>query len=111
MLFIVSCNSKQEPSKEGNAKEEVQKTDSAEPAQTKTWIDIQDAIGDMDSTTTYSTIIETLGKPYDEYNSPSVPQEYVMFYDVPGVKGAFFSIMLNSESKTFLHWSGEIKEK
>lgn len=110
-FLIVACNSAQEKVSDKKTEQEVQKTDSAEPAHSKTWIDIQDAIGNMDSTTNYSTIIETLGKPYDEYTSPSVPEEYVLFYDVPGVKGAFFSIMLKSETKTFLHWSGEIKEK
>jgi len=114
-IFVLSCSETNESKKEiaqEKGKEEITvKTDSAAPLNDKNWIDVQSAISKMDSTTNYNQIVDLLGKPYEEYSSPSLKEEYVLFYDVPGVNGAFFWIMLNTETKTFLYWSGEKNEK
>ena len=107
--FISACSQNQ--AEEKKEKPAVKKQDSAAPDSDKNWIDVQSVVSRMDSTTHYDEIISELGKPYDEYKSPSMPEEYVIFYDVPGVNGAFFWIMLDTKSKTFLHWSGEKQEK
>lgn len=109
LQFFSSCS--QNPTEEKKDNPEVKKQDSAAPVNDKNWIDVQSVVSRMDSTTHYDEIIKDLGKPFDEYKSPSTPDEYVILYDVPGVNGAFFWISLDTKSKTFLHWSGEKHEK
>lgn len=112
LIFIISCNNASENSAENKKNEETQPTvDSTEPAETKNWINIQESVSMMNENTTYDEIIKVLGKPYDEYVTPSLKEETVMFYNVPGVKGAIFWVMINSETKNFLYWSGEKAEK
>lgn len=112
LLFSLGCNNatdkKNETNKEEQKKPEV---DSTEPAETRNWINIQESISTITENTTYDEIISMLGKPYDEYVTPSLKEETVMFYNVPGVKGAIFWVMINTETKNFLYWSGEKAEK
>lgn len=109
--FLASCGNETKQTTE-SSKEAVKSTtvDNAAP-DNKDWIDIQATISKMDTMTKYKEIVSLLGKPYDEYITPSLKDEYIMFYDVPGVNGAYFWIMLDTQQKTFLYWSGEKNDK
>lgn len=118
ILFISSlvisfgCNSSNDKNNEVKKEEKKQpEVDSIEPADTRNWINIQESISMMSENTSYDEIIKVLGEPYDEYVTPSLKEETVMFYNVPGVKGAIFWVMINSETKNFLYWSGEKAER
>lgn len=111
ILFYTSCSNTSTETKEASKKDVKPETvDSAAPAN-KDWIDIQATISNMDTTTRYEEIVSLLGKPYEEYITPSLKDEYIMLYDVPGVNGAYFWIMLDTQQKTFLFWSGEKNDK
>lgn len=112
LIFTIGCNNATDKKSETNEEEKSQhEVDSTEPVETKNWINIQESVSLMNENTTYQEIISTLGKPYDEYVTPSLKEETVMFYNVPGVKGAIYWIMINTETKNFLYWSGEKAEK
>lgn len=115
LIVSISCASEKKEDKESGAEKKQEKQDSTEPAELQSsnqdWIDVQSKVSRMNAETTYDQIIDSLGKPYEEYATPSLPEEYVMFYNVPGVNGAIFWVMLDTESKTFLYWSGEKNEK
>lgn len=113
LIISIGCGSEKKEEKKSESKEE--KQDSSEPSVSESsnqdWIDVQSKVSRMNSETTYEQIIDSLGKPYEEYATPSLPEEYVMFYNVPGVNGAIFWLMLDTDKKTFLYWSGEKNEK
>lgn len=115
LIAFIGCSSENKEDKKSDSKSEKDKQDQSEPKVkeeiNQDWIDVQSKVSRMNNETTYAQIIELLGKPYDEYSTPSLPEEYIMFYNVPGVNGAIFWIMINSDSKTFLYWSGEKNEK
>ncbi len=112
LFYFSSCNNTQEEKNETSDETPVKKeVDSTEPIESKNWIDIQKSVSLMNVNTTYDEIISSLGKPYDQYVTPSLKEETVLFYNVPGVKGAIFWIMVDTESKNFLYWSGETTEK
>jgi hypothetical protein len=72
------------------------------------WEEVEAEVAQMDSTTAYDEIVSKLGKPYDEFVT-SIPEEYVLYYDVPAAPDSMFWIMLDTESKTFLYW-GQVKQ-
>lgn len=112
LIYFSSCNSATENNlSTKETKTEQKHVDSTEPAESKTWIDIQKSVSLMTETTNYNEIIKTLGEPYEQYVTPSLEEETVLFYNVPGVKGAIFWIMIDTESKNFLYWSGEKSER
>lgn len=110
-VVFSSCSTGGDETKKDKKDENVPKQDSAAPVDEKNWLDVQSSISRMDSSTSYEQIVDVLGKPYDEYATPSLPEEYILFYDVPGVSGAFYWIILDTKTKTFLYWSGEKGEK
>jgi hypothetical protein len=80
-FFIFSCSTAEESNKD--EKKEI-KTDSAAPIVEKNWIDIQSSISKLDSTTNYEAIIRELGKPYEEYPTPSSRSKWGIFLDNAG---------------------------
>jgi hypothetical protein len=115
LTVSIGCGSEKKEAKNSESSSKEENLDSSEPVETETsnqdWIDVQSKVSRMNSETTYDQIIDSLGKSYEEYATPSLPEEYVMFYNVPGVNGAIFWVMLNTKSKTFIYWSGEKNEK
>lgn len=112
LIISIGCNNTSDKNTGAKDKEKTPaKVDSTEPAETKNWINIQESVSMMNENTTYEEIISTLGEPYDQYVTPSLKEETVLFYNVPGVKGAIYWVMINSETKNFLYWSGEKSEK
>lgn len=115
LIFISSCGSENKDEKKSDSESKTEQQDQSEPKvkeeDNQDWIDVQSKVSRMNNETTYPQIIELLGKPYDEYATPSLPEETILFYNVPGVNGAIFWVMINTESKTFLYWSGEKNEK
>ncbi len=115
LVVSIGCGSEKKDDKKSDEDAKEEKQDSSEPVGSEStnqdWIDVQSKVSRMNTETTYDQILDSLGKPYEEYATPSLPEEYVMFYNVPGVNGAIFWLMLNTETKTFLYWSGEKNEK
>ena len=115
LITVIGCTSENKEDKKSDSKSEENNQDQSEPKAkeeiNQDWIDVQSKVSRMTNETNYDQIVELLGKPYDEYSTPSLPEEYILFYNVPGVNGAIFWIMINTESKTFLYWSGEKNEK
>jgi len=52
-----------------------------------------------------------LGKPYDEFVTPSLPEEYVLYFNIPDEPDYLYWIMLGTKNKTFLYWGGEKQKK
>ena len=77
----------------------------------RTWKEIKAQIEHMNESTTYDQIIQVLGKPYNEYATPSLPEEYVLYFNVPEEPEYIYWIMLNTQTKTFLYWSSERTKK
>ena len=65
----------------------------------------------MTEATTYYQIIETLGQPYEKFATPSLPEEYVLYFNVPDEPQYMYWIMLDTENKTFLYWSQQKTKK
>jgi hypothetical protein len=76
----------------------------------KSWEEVQAEVAMMDSTTHYDEIVKKLGKPYQEFATPSLPEEYVLYYDAPAAPDSMFWIMIDTETKKFLYW-GQVKQK
>ena len=57
--------------------------------------------------TTYHEIVRILGKPYREFITPSLPGEYCLYFKVPEEPQQVYWIMLDTQTKQFLYWSGE----
>jgi len=76
-----------------------------------TWEDVVAEVSKMDSTTHYDEIVKKLGKPYEEFATPSLLEEYVLYYDAPAATDSMCWIMLDTEKKTFLYWGQEKQEK
>lgn len=75
------------------------------------WEKIVELVSGMDSTTLFKEIIDKLGKPYNEFITPSLSTEYVLYFDVPGEPELMYWVMLDNEKKTFLYWSKEKLKK
>lgn len=75
------------------------------------WPEVKEAVAKMDTATTYDDIVNILGKPYEEFATPSLPEEYVMYYNVPQQPDSMFWIMLDTETKKFIYWGGDKQEK
>lgn len=71
------------------------------------WEDIVTTIERFSAKTTYEEIIIALGKPYREFATPSLPEEYCLYFEVLGELGQMFWIMLDTQTKRFLYWSNE----
>lgn len=50
---------------------------------------------------------DRFGEPADEYPTPSLLDEYIMYFHVPGEKNKVFWIMLETKSNSYLYWSNE----
>ncbi|MFZ5553298.1 MAG: hypothetical protein ACOZCO_09300 [Bacteroidota bacterium] len=50
---------------------------------------------------------DRFGEPADEYPTPSLLDEYIMYFHVPGEKNKIFWIMLDTKSNSYLYWSNE----
>lgn len=115
LLTFIGCESENKEDKKSDSKSEEKKQDQSEPEAkeeiNQDWIDVQSKVSRMNNETSYAQIIKLLGKPYDEYATPSLPEETILFYNVPGVNGAIFWVIINTETKTFMYWSGEKNEK
>lgn len=75
-----------------------------------TWEEVVAEVAKMDSSTHYDEIVDKLGKPYEEFATPSLPEEYVLYYDVPAAPDSMYWIMLDTRTKKFLYW-GQAKQK
>lgn len=113
LLIFFSCGEKKanDTQNDSNSKklDDSVKTDQSEPQISANWIDIQEKISNMTGDTDYEEVIAALGNPYMEHATSD--KEYILLYNVPGVKGAIFWVMLDSKTKKFLYWSGEKSEK
>jgi len=78
---------------------------------TEEWEKIKKTVESMTDTTTYEQIVELLGKPYEEFATPSLPEEYILYFNIPNEPDYMCWIMLSTENKTFLYWGGEKRRK
>lgn len=69
------------------------------------WNDVKQYIDQMTKSTTYKEIILKLGKPYNEFATPTLLEEYVLYYNISDEPGFMFWIMLDTKKKRFLYWS------
>lgn len=73
----------------------------------KNWEDINVFMESVDTTTAYDFFVKNLGKPFEEYPTPSLLEEYVLYYKVPEDTSSHFWIMLDTDTKKFIYWSKE----
>ena len=71
------------------------------------WEEISTRIERFSGETTYHEIVRILGKPYREFMTPSLPEEYCLYFKVPEEPQKVYWIMLDTQTKQFLYWSGE----
>ncbi len=69
------------------------------------WQDVLATMKQADTAKTYNFFIEKFGKPLDEYATPTLPEEYVIFFQVPGQPDSAFWVMLDTKTKKYLYWS------
>ncbi|MFI5203228.1 MAG: hypothetical protein ACHQF2_01940 [Flavobacteriales bacterium] len=60
-----------------------------------------------DASTSYAWFVKQFGKPLDEYVTPSLPEEYVVYFQAPNQPDSVFWLMLDTKSKKYLYWSHE----
>jgi len=75
------------------------------------WSNIKEFVEKMNDSTTYNQIIELLGKPYNEFATPSLPEEYVLYFDIPRESSYMYWVILDTKKKTFLYWGNEKQKK
>jgi len=69
----------------------------------QTWDEACLALASFSEQTTYDDIVDRLGNPFDEYPTPSLPEEYVLFFPVPGEPKYMHWIMLHTDSRQFFY--------
>lgn len=79
--------------------------------QCSSWTEISATMKQADTLQGYDYFIEKLGRPLDEYVTPSLPEEYVVYYSIPNIPDSVFWIMLDSKTKKYLYWSAEKFDK
>ena len=71
------------------------------------WNEIKQYVAQITKSTTYKEIILKLGKPYKEFVTPTLLEEYVLYYDISDEPEFMYWIMLDTKTKRFLYWSTE----
>ena len=74
-----------------------------------TWADTKRALDTFTKQTTYDDVIARLGKPYREFPTPSLPEEYVLYFAVPGEQKYMHWVMLDTQTKRF-RYAGKEKQ-
>jgi hypothetical protein len=80
-------------------------------SQVQSWSDVKQCMSQMPEGTHMEKIIAVLGPPRKQFATPSLPEEYVMLFDVPGTPGQEYFVMLDTKTKGLLYWSDEEFEK
>ncbi|MES0491950.1 MAG: hypothetical protein ABUK01_18285 [Leptospirales bacterium] len=75
--------------------------------QADSWSEVSEILNAMTDENTYAQIKEIFGKPLKEAQTESLPEEYILVYEVPCNPGKIFWIMLDTNTKHFRYWSDE----
>ena len=73
----------------------------------QSWSEITSALQTFTRETTYDEIVQSLGKPYREFVTPSAREEYVLYFNVPGEPDSMHWVMLDTETKHFWYAGNE----
>jgi hypothetical protein len=72
-----------------------------------TWEDVVAIMQEADTNKNYNFFTSKFGKPLDEYPTPSLMEEYVLYFPVPNQTDSAFWVMLNTDTRHYLYWSNE----
>ena len=70
-----------------------------------TWPEIMAHSKNWHAQTTQTELIKVLGSPYKQTVTVSLPDEYIMYFDVPGQPNRMYWIMLDTRTRRYLYWS------
>ena len=76
-----------------------------------TWSDILVHSQTWHTQSTQATLLKVLGTPYKQMPTVSLPDEYIMYFHVPNQPERMYWIMLDTQTRRYLYWSGQSQKK
>lgn len=69
------------------------------------WNKIKKLISSFNHKVNYKTIIALLGRPFRESLTPGMPNNYILYFNVPNDEQYMYWIALDKRTRRYLFWS------